>query len=117
MNLTPVYHHIQYLSISFYIFLTGYFWLFLKRGFSGCGHGFGGYDGIDWLGRFDGFSGFGGFSRFSGFDRFSGSGGFEGFDGFGRFGFLSAFRSLSLFLKRVLLLLLLLVAFSRVTEG
>ena len=114
MNLTPVYHHIQYLSISFYVFLTSYFWLFSKRGFSRCGHGFGGYDGIYGLG---GFSGFGGFGRFSGFNRFNGFGGFKGFDGFGRFGFSFAFRSLSLLLKRALLLLLLLVAFSRVTEG
>ena len=113
MNLTPVYHHIQYLSISFYVFLTSYSWLFSKRGFSGCGHGFGGYDGIYGLG---GFSGFGGFGRFSGFNRFNGFGGFKGFDGFGRFGFSFAFRSLSLLLKRALLLLLLLVAFSRVTE-
>ena len=41
-----------------------------KRGFDGCGHGFGGCDGLGGLGGFkglSGFSGFGGFSRFGGF--------------------------------------------------
>ena len=48
--------------------------LSLKRGFGGCGHGFGGYDGLGGFDRFDGFSGFDGLG---GFDRFSGFGGFE----------------------------------------
>ena len=67
-------------------------WLSLKRGFGGYGHGFGGCDGL---------GGLGGFGRFDGL---------SGFDGFGEF------RSPSLFLKRGLLLLLLLVAFSHLTE-
>ena len=42
--------------------------LSLKRGYSGCGHGFGGCDGLDGFGGFDGLSGFGGFDGFTGFD-------------------------------------------------
>ena len=41
--------------------LTMFKRLSLKRGYSGCGHGFGGCDGLDGFGGFDGLSGFGGF--------------------------------------------------------
>ena len=51
-------------------------WLSLKRGFGGCGHGFGG---CDRLGGFGGFDGLGGFGRFDGFSEFDG---FSRFDGF-----------------------------------
>ena len=47
--------------------------LYLKRGFGGCGHGFGGYDGLGGLGRFGGFNGLG---RFGGFKGLGGFGGF-----------------------------------------
>ena len=40
-------------------------WLFLKRGFGGCGPRFGRCDG---LGGFDGIDGFSGLDGFSGFD-------------------------------------------------
>ena len=63
--------------------------------------GFGGFNGLDRSGRFNDLS------RFGGFDGFSGLG------GFGRFVFQSAFKSPRLFLKRGLLLLLLLAAFNR----
>ena len=63
--------------------------LSLKRAFDGCGHGFGGFE------RFNGFDGFSGFSGLVRFDEFSEFGGF---------------------LKHVLLLLLLLVSFSCLTE-
>ena len=48
-----------------------FFGLSLKRGFSGCGHGFSRCDGLDGLGGFggfDGLSGFGEFDRFGGFN-------------------------------------------------
>ena len=51
--------------------------LSLKRGFDGCGCGFGGCEGLVGLGGFNGLSGFG---------RFDGLGGFSGFDGFSGFG-------------------------------
>ena len=60
--------------------------LSLKRGFDGCGHGFGRCDGLDGLGRFNRLSGFGGFvglGGFDGLDGFSGFSGFSWFDGFG----------------------------------
>ena len=69
-------------------------WLFLKHGFSRCGHRFGGSYGFRGLSGFGGFNGLGGFGLFnelgrcSGFDGlgrfygFSGFGGFSGFDGF-----------------------------------
>ena len=41
-------------------------WLSLKRGFNGCRHRFGGFDGFSGL---DEFNGFDGFSRFNGFGR------------------------------------------------
>ena len=72
--------------------------LSLKRGFDGCGHGIGGCEGLGGLGGFGGFDGLGGFSGFNGLV------------------FYSAFRLSSLFLKGGLLLLLLWVAFSRLTE-
>ena len=53
--------------------------LSLKRGFSGCGHGFGGRDGFDRLGGFNGLGGFGGFNGLSGFGGFSVLGRFSGF--------------------------------------
>ena len=53
--------------------LTG---LSLKRGFDGCGHGFGGCDGLGRLGGFNGLRGFGGFDGLDGFDGFGGFGGF-----------------------------------------
>ena len=46
------------------------FWLSLKRGFGGCGHGFSGCDGLGGLGGFSGFNGFSGFGGFSGFDGY-----------------------------------------------
>ena len=55
-----------------------FFGLSLKRGFSGCGHGFSRCDGLDGLGRFDGFGGFGGFDGLSGFGEFDRFGGFNG---------------------------------------
>ena len=61
------------------------FWLCLKRGFGGCGHGFDRCNGLVGLGGFYGLSGFGGFdgfSTFGGFDVFSGFGGFDGFSGY-----------------------------------
>ena len=36
-------------------------WLFLKGGFGGCRHGFGGCDGLGGLGEFSGFGRFEGF--------------------------------------------------------
>ena len=73
-----LYFHLQY----------DHFRLSLKRGFSRCGHGFSGCDGLGVLGGFDRLGGFGGFTQFSGlvgFDRlrgFDGFGGFSGFDGY-----------------------------------
>ena len=55
-------------------------WLSLKRGFGGCGHGFGecsGLGGFDRLDRFDGLGGFDGFSRFNGLGEFDGFGGLD----------------------------------------
>ena len=46
------------------------FRLSLKRGFGGCGHGFGGCDGLGGLGGFGGFGGIGGFSGFGEFGGF-----------------------------------------------
>ena len=43
------------------------FRLSLKRGFGGCGHGFGGCNGLGGLGGFGGFCGFSGFGEFGGF--------------------------------------------------
>ena len=75
-------------------FITGYIvkpfkmtvnhWLSLKRGFGGCGHGFGGCDIIDGLDGLSGFDGLGGFDGFSGFNGFSEFGGFDGFSGIDR---------------------------------
>ena len=59
--------------------------LSLKRGFDGCGHGFGGCDG---LGGLDGFNGLSEFDRSDELDEF---GGFSGFGGFGGFGGLERF--------------------------
>ena len=56
--------------------LTGFmkgvseWWLSLKHGFGGCGHRFGGCDGLGGLGGFGRFGGFSGFDGFSGFGRF-----------------------------------------------
>ena len=58
--------------------------LSLKRGFGGCGYGFGRCIGLGGFGGFDGFRGFGGFSGLGGFDGFSGFGKFDGFSGFDR---------------------------------
>ena len=41
-----------------------------KRGLGGCGHKFGGCDGLGGFGGFDGFSGFDGFNGFGGFGGF-----------------------------------------------
>ena len=48
-------------------------WLFLKRGFGGCGHGYGGCDGLGGLGGLGGFDGLRGFDGFSGLDGLTGS--------------------------------------------
>ena len=89
-------------------------------GFDGCGHRFGGCDGLGGLGGLNGLSGFCGFDgldRFGGFGGFNGFSRFDGFGGFGGFVFQSIFRSPRLFLKRRgLLLLLMLVTFSCLTE-
>ena len=64
--------------------LTLWIQLSLKRGFGGCGHGFGqcdGLSGFDRLGRFGGCDGLDGFDEFSGFGRFNG---FSEFDGWPR---------------------------------
>ena len=60
--------------------------LSLKCRFDGCGHQFGGYDGLGGLGGFNGLSGFGRFDGLDGFDGFSGLDGIGGFDGFSGFG-------------------------------
>ena len=73
----------------------------LKRGFGGCGHGFGRCDGLcrlDALGRFSrfnrfsGFGGFNGLGGLGGFDGFSRFDGFNGFGGFRRFGRFNGFQ-------------------------
>ena len=61
--------------------------LSLKRRFSGCGHGFGRWDGLGKLGGFSGFSGLGGFGGFDGLGGFDRFGGFSAFGGFGGFVF------------------------------
>ena len=71
-----------------------FFGLSLKRGFSGCGHGFSRCDGLDGLGGFDGFGGFGGFDGLGGFDGFDGFRGFDGFSGFGEFDRFGGFNGL-----------------------
>ena len=80
-------------------------WLSLKRGFGGCGHGFGGCDGFsgfDGLGGLSGCDGLDGFDRLTGFDRFSGFNGFSrfgGFDGLPRLSLNGFSVSLTLLLK------------------
>ena len=56
--------------------------LSLKCGFSGCGRGFGGCDGLGVLGGCDGIDGLDGLGGLDGFSEFSGFGGFDGFSGF-----------------------------------
>ena len=63
--------------------------LSLKRGFSGCGHGFSGCEGLGGLGGFGGFSGFSGLGGFDGLGRFGRFRGFSGFGGFGGYPILS----------------------------
>ena len=83
------------------------FWLSLKRGFGGCGHGFSGCDGLGGLGGFsgfNGFSGFGGFSGLGGFDGLGGFGGFSGFDGYTMLSLKGFSVSFTLLLKVLYLL-------------
>ena len=54
------------------MFLMDTFWLSLKQGFGGCGHGFGGWNGLDVHGLFNRLGGFGGFDGFAGFHGFGG---------------------------------------------
>ena len=62
-----------------WMFLMDTFWLSLKHGFGGCGHGFGGWNGLDVHGLFNRLGGFGGFDGLGGFDGFAGFHGFGGF--------------------------------------
>ena len=77
-------------------FITGYIvkpfkmtvnhWLSLKRGFGGCGHGFGGCEGLDGFDRLGGCDIIDGLDGLSGFDGLGGFDGFSGFNGFSEFG-------------------------------
>ena len=74
-------------SFSFLLRLTEWhlFWLSLKQGYSRCGYGFGGCDGLGRLGGFGGLRRLGRFDGFSEFCGFYGLGRFNGFHGFSGF--------------------------------